>query len=310
MDDSGPVVIVELAASAAASPNVGALIDACTVALRRGECTMPREGTARSADAVATVTFRSSDPPEVLVEVRAVRSDTATSRDLVFRREDSENERWRSIGFTIASLAGVLGVQEAARPPPPEPPPLKPPVPERKPAPLPAPPVHLSPFRLGVRFELGPGLDRGPVRFGGALLAGYDLPGRVLSVWALAADAFRPSAVGSVDMNWARFGVGLSAAAPLFSNIEGRVALAVVLERLAASETEAATQVEQSRSRWLSGAELDASLRFPAATRFGGVLGGYVVRLSGGTAVVSHGVQLASSPATEGGLFAGVEVRL
>jgi hypothetical protein len=42
----------------------------------------------------------------------------------------------------------------------------------------------------------------------------------------------------------------------------------------------------------------------------GGVIGGYLVRLSGGTAVVSHGVELASSPGTEGGAFAGLEVRL
>lgn len=310
MDDSGPVVIVELAAEAAASPNVGALIDACTVALRRGKCTTAREGMTRPADAVAGVTFRSSDPTEVLIEVRAGPGDASTSRNIVFRREDSESEKWRSIGFTIASLAGVLGVQEAPPPPTPEPVPAKKPIPKEKPEPQPIALPRLSPFRVGARFELGPGLDNGPVRFGGALFAGYDLPGRVLGVWGLAGHAVRSSAVGDVDMTWSRFGIGLSGAAPLPLGVEGRAALGVVLERVAASETDATTRAVESRSRWLSGAELEASVRFPAATRFGGVLGGYVVHLSGGTAVVSHGVELASSPATEGGFFAGIEVRL
>jgi hypothetical protein len=306
MDDAGPVVIVELAAEAAASPNVGALIDACTVALRRGACTTANE-VGVSADAVAIVTFRSSDPTEVLVEVRADRANASTSRSIVFRHEDTESEKWRSIGFTIASLAGALGVQEAP-PPAPKPVPAPPPVPERKP-PRPTAPVRLSPFRIGARFELGPGLDNGPVRFGGALGVGYDLPGRVLGVWALAGHAVRSAAVGNVDMAWSRFGIGLSAAAPLLG-LEGRAALGVVLERVAASETDSTTQAEENRSRWLSGVESDASVRFPAASRVGGVLGGYLVRLSGGTAVVSHGVELASSAATEGGFFAGVEVRL
>jgi hypothetical protein len=310
MDDSGPVVIVELTAEAAASPNVATLIDACSVALRRGECTMPRRGaTTRAADAVAVVTFRSSEPTEVLVELRAGRGTASTSRDIVFRHEDSESEKWRSVGFTIASLAGALGVQEAPRPTR-EPPPATPPVPNEKTAPRSVAPLRFSPFRIGARLELGPGLDRGPVRYGGALVAGYDLPGRVLGAWALAGHAFRSQAVGSVDMKWSRFGIGLSAGAALPFGVEARVALGIVLERIVASETDAASRVEESRSRWLSGVELDGSVRFPAATRVGGVLGGYVVRLSGGTSVVSHGVMLASSPATEGGLLAGMEVRL
>jgi len=307
MDDSGPVVIVELAAEAAASPSVGTLIDACSVALRRGECTMARGGMNQPADAVAVVTFRSSDPTEVLVEVRAGRGNGATSRDIVFRREDSEGEKWRSIGFTIASLAGALGVQEAPRP---TPTPAKSSVPEEKPAPRPVAPVRLSPFRIGARFELGPGLDRGPVRFGGALVAGYDLPGHVLGACVLAGHALRPAAVGNVDMTWSRFGIGLSAGTALPFGVEARAALGIVLERIAASEIDATTRVEESRSRWLSGVELDGSVRVPAATRVGGVFGGYLVRLSGGTAVVSHGTELASSPATEGGFFAGMEVRL
>src|SRR5689334_10675022 len=113
MDDTGPVVIVELAAEAAKSQNVGTLIDACTVALRRGECTLSSGGSSVSAAAVAVVTFASSDPTEVTVEVRAAGpSGGTTSRDLLFRHEDSEGEKWRSIGFTIASLVGALGVQE------------------------------------------------------------------------------------------------------------------------------------------------------------------------------------------------------
>lgn len=315
-----PVIVVELPAEERASPNVATLLSACTVALRRGGCVLEeKNGEGRASNATAVVTFSSAERPRVLVEVTA-RGDggpSSTSRRIVFRAEDSESERWRSIGFTIASLAGALGVGEGEQPPP-EPAPA-PATPAETPNPVRAPEPHrprrqtsavpLPPVHAGARFEIGPGLDRGPPRLGGALFLGYDLPGRVLSASALAADAVRPLAAGDVDMTWMRVGIGLSASSPLPLESEGRVGLLVVAERIAADETEAVTLREESRSRWLSGMELDLGLRWPRSARVSGLIGGSLVRLSGGTAVVSHGVELASSPATEGGFFAGLEAR-
>jgi hypothetical protein len=157
---------------------------------------------------------------------------------------------------------------------------------------------------------MGPGLNEGPPRFGGALSFGYDLPGRAIGVGMVLAEALRPSAVGAVDMTWTRLGVGMSLSGALPFGTAGRAALLVVAERVAADETDPVTLAEESRSRWLSGVEADLSLRWPRLSRVGGIIGGYAVRLSGGTAVVSHGVELASSPATEGGFLAGIEFRL
>lgn len=317
MDDAAPVVVVELPGGERASPNVGTLLRACTVALRRGKCVLPHtESDDSAAEVTAVVTFQESERPSVLVELTANGdAGQSTSRQIVFRPEDSESERWRSIGFTIASLAGALGGAEPT--PEPEKPAPHPPVEAPKPAPPRAPiprsrpaSALLPPFHLGARFELGPGLDRGPPRWGGAIVVGYDLPGRVLSAWALLGDASSPGAARNIDMSWMRAGVGLSAQAPLPAELEGRAALIVVAERIAAHETDPATQFEDSRSRWQSGVELDLALRWPRTARVGGVVGGYVVSLSGGTAVMSHGAELASSPGTGVGAFAGLEVRL
>lgn len=322
MDDASPVVIVELPAEAQVSPNVKTLLKACTVALRRGACILssPDGESNPSANAVAVVTFEPEDRLQVLIEVGAQRERRPewTSRRIVFRPEDSEGEKWRSMGFTIASLAGALGVLERPEPAQAEPKPVAPPPPAPPPKRTEIPHEVVrrpkgatsAPFHLGARFEIGPGLDDGSGRLGGALFGGYDLPGGVLSASALVADAARTSAVSDVDLTWTRFGVGLSAAAKLPLRVEGRGGVLVALERIAATETDAASGSVQTRNRWLSGIELDVSARWPRASPVGGVIGAYLLRLSGGTAVVSHGVALASSPATESGVFLGIEVRL
>jgi len=323
MDDASPVVIVELPPDAQTSPNAKTLLKACTVALRRGACVLSAsEGEAPngSLEAVAVVTFSSADGLQVLIEVGTQRERRPkwTSRQLLFRPEDSDAEKWRSMGFTIASLAGALGIpeREAASEtpePPPRPPAPKaapPPAPKKRETPRPVRTQPLPPFHVGARFETGPGLDNGSFRFGGALFVGYDLPGGVVSLTALGEDAARAGAVADVDMAWTRFGLGLSAAAPLPLDVEGRAGLLIAVEQVGATETDAASQVEESRSRWVSGIELDVSTRWPRASPVGGLFGAYLFRLSGGTAVKSHGAVLASSPATEGGLFLGLEARL
>ena len=322
LDDASPIVIVELPADAQSHPNVKTLLKACTVALRRGECipsSPDGEAPGRSTEAIAVVTFVTSDRLQVLVEVGTQREGrpTWTSRQIVFRPEDSEAERWRSMGFTIASLVGALGIPEgsstepADTTPAPRAQPLAPAKIVEPPKREPRPPKPTQPghFHAGARFETGPGLDNGAFGFGGAVLLGYDLPGGVLAASALAASAARPGAVSDVDMTWTRFGVGLTVAARLPLDLEGRGALLVALERIAATEKDGASLAEETQSRWLSGVEVDVGARWPRTSPVGGLLGGYLVRLAGGTAVKSHGTVLASSPASEIGLFVGVEVR-
>lgn len=311
MGRMGPVVLVDLPAEQASSPRVPAMLSACTAALRHGECVLSNGDERADARAIAVVTWRDAAQLDVWIEVGARREGQAiwTSRRLDFHPEDAPEEQWRSIGFAIAGLAGALdpALPETA----PASPPLEPAPPavvahDTATAPKAARPL---PFRLGGRIEVGPGLDRGAWRVGGVAALEYDLPGQLISVVATAGDAEATGAIQSVDMNWARFGLGLAISTPLPAGAEGSAGVLFGLERIAATESDA-SGTSEAKSRWLGGAILDVNVRWPRSSQVGAVLGAQLVRLSGGTAVRSHGEPVASSPATETALLAGLDVRL
>jgi hypothetical protein len=310
MGRMGPVVLVDLPAEQASSPRVPAMLAACTAALRHGECVLSNGGERADARAIAVVTWRDAAQLDVWIEVGARREGQAiwTSRKLDFRPEDAPEEQWRSIGFAIAGLAGALdpALPEPAPASIPRPEPPSTVVAHDTATPKTARPL---PFRLGGRIEIGPGLDRGAWRVGGVAALQYDLPGQLISVVATAGDAEATGATQSVDMNWARFGLGLAISTPLPAGAEGSAGVLFGLERVAATESDA-SGTSEAKSRWLGGAILDVSVRWPRSSPVGAVLGGQLVRLSGGTAVRSHGEQVASSPATETALLAGLDVRL
>ena len=316
-----PTVVVMLPAEVTPA-EAQTLVATCTAALRAGQCIVGSDAD-DAAIAVATVVLAGKDSVHLAVDVRPVASAPARhpSRDLVFKEADPVEERWKSVGFAVASLSGggLEPIPEEEAPPvegtlrtvPPKAAPA-----ESKPAtetadraaPVAVPPPPLGRTRVSARFETGPGIEGGPWRVGGALGAGYDLGARVVGLSALVAYAREPVAVGNVGVSWFTLAAGASAAL-VFSRIEGRLGLSVGARFMRASETDPSTAEEQAQSRWLPAGIADLSLKWPAdgtLAIFSGVQG---MALSGGTAVQSHGMFVGASPAFELGLFVGAEVR-
>jgi hypothetical protein len=319
--DMSPTVVVMLPAEVA-PPEAQTLVAACTAALRTGQCIVGSDGDADTI-AVATVVLAGNDSVHLAVDVRADASTPARhpSRELVFKEADPIDERWKSVGFAIASLSGG-GIETSTGEEAPVESTLRTVAPKATSAePKPAsagsvdraiPVATVSPplgrARVNARFETGPGIEGGPWRVGGALGAGYDLGTRVVGLSALVAYAREPVAVSNVGVSWLTLGAGASAAL-VFFRIEGRIGLSAGARFIRASETDPSTGQEQARSRWLPAGLADLSLKWPAdgtLAIFSGVQG---VALSGGTAVQSHGMFVGASPAFELGLFVGAELR-
>jgi hypothetical protein len=106
-------VVVLLPAADVRGPDARALTAACTAALREGECVVS-ENAPPTAVAVATVTVRAAGKVHIDVDVRATGASPSRhpSRDLTFRDADPVEERWKSVGFAIASMSGAAAEAE------------------------------------------------------------------------------------------------------------------------------------------------------------------------------------------------------
>ncbi len=245
------VVVVELAPADAPPTLADALLDSCSVALRRGICARADTLEASSAQATAVIVWNGLD---VRIEVGVQREGRPlwVLRELSFSSSDPEVERWRAAGLTVASLVGE--VQPWVSAPQPKPP-------------LPAAPVQRkeeptlrSDANLGVSALVGPGLSSGGVRVGGKLDAAH-------RVWG---PAF---VLGSVDHS---VGLGTrqdlsvawtsAAASGLYmpdvaSGLELGASGGIVLQRMAASTKSEPTD---SGSQWDPGVALGVLARWPA----------------------------------------------
>jgi hypothetical protein len=101
-------VVVLMPAADARGPDARILAAACTAALREGGCIVG-DSAPKYAIAVATVTVRAGGKVHIDVDVRATDESPARhpSRELTFHDADPIDERWKSVGFAIASMSGV-----------------------------------------------------------------------------------------------------------------------------------------------------------------------------------------------------------
>jgi hypothetical protein len=105
-----PHIAIEIAEpSASVAPPVltVALVRACAVAVRDGECTLEHEGLNKERTTVAIVRW-DEDERSVRIDlaIRSGKEPRWTSRSLSFSEADERIERWRTVGLTIATLAG------------------------------------------------------------------------------------------------------------------------------------------------------------------------------------------------------------
>jgi hypothetical protein len=112
-----PTIAVDLPAADVASPYAQTLLDACTLGTQSlARCVAGHENADDQGLAVAIVTWNgpARTGAHVEVELRAGVEQRWRARDLAFSAVDPEVERWRTVGFAIATIAGNLVDHERA----------------------------------------------------------------------------------------------------------------------------------------------------------------------------------------------------
>jgi hypothetical protein len=245
------VVVVELAPADAPPTLADALLDSCSVALRRGTCARADTPEASPAQATAVIVWNGLD---VRIEVGVQREGRPlwVLRELSFSSSDPEVERWRAAGLTVASLVGE--VQPWVSTPQPEPPPPAAPVQRKDELTL------RSDANLGVSALVGPGLSSGGVRVGGKLDAAHRVWGPAFVMGAV------DHSVGlgtSEDLSLAWTSVAASGVymTDVASGLELGASGGLVVQRTAASTKSEPTD---SGSQWDPGLALGVLAKWPA----------------------------------------------
>jgi hypothetical protein len=296
-----PAVVIEIAPAQAASPYAPALVAACSEGVRlAGGCALEQDAETASPAAVAIVAWSGADRLGARVEVGTRGGDRASwhVREVTFSAQDREIERWRAIGFVVATLVG-----EALPPPEPAPvaeTPAAPPAPTPQPpsAPPPAhavaspppvaPPVATfrpRPLWIDVGALAQRGSEPGSPAAGISLRAHRRLtaPWTLTSAFAYAAEPSTPAGV-SLESATASAGVGASAfVAP--ARVVFELHLEAVGTFVAATAVDAATGASDHAARIVPGAREGASIAWMAGDALGIVAGADASEVASGTLV-------------------------
>ena len=293
-----PVVLIDIAPPESPPHLVETLVRACNDGLRYGECRVAEaaEGDAR---AVASVVWL--DEEQYCAEIGVLpagehQNDDSTVR-ICFESTDPEMERWRAVGFTIATLADR------------EEPPKAAPQPEPKP-PLPAPPQLPRGWAswLGLGVLVGPGLESGGARWGIRAAATQDLALSPL----LVTGAFRWSMSVSddpVSARWAGFSLGMGGHGTA-ADTRLSFRFEIIAENLSVVARDPFTGATDQGDRWVPGFLLGGGIAWPSRGPVALHLGGDAWRLRDGTAVTLFDRRVASWPAFGWSVVAGLDLRL
>ena len=166
-----PVVLVQIAPPDPEPQLVELLLDACSEGIREATCVLADEPSDGVTWGVAIVSWRARDETRARIEFgrRDDAADKWQSREVVFEPADTREERWRTVGYTVGTLAERDTPSEPSSLPEPEQVVASPPTPADESAapPVPAPqPDRDEWLRLGAALAGGPGLTDGPWRGG------------------------------------------------------------------------------------------------------------------------------------------------
>jgi hypothetical protein len=335
---AGPVLIVELPAEQTLRAEVAALMKACTEGLGEGRCEL--SSNVDSADGVAVVSLRGRDSLSALIEVgnRRAESRPWRSQELVFKEQDARVERFRTLGFAIATLyresrletptgearsankkkgtSSEAGAQSAT---------------SRSKgddagARLASDDANALGFRAPRRgstvFPRG-WLAAGAIsaydhelpsafRFGGQVTLGVapiELP-VLLNLSGSYAIGQVPAAEASppISLSWATLAVGTGGFVTLVRDLQVRVFLQGALVKLEAHATDP-DEGQQESQRWLMGGQAGVELVAWASQRWGFALGTQVQQLTGATTIAIHEQPVATVAALSAQLTLSLEFR-
>lgn len=285
-----PIVLVVVPVEAAAAPYVEQMLEACSAASHAGPCTL--ETTETEARARVQVTWSSP----VRVELEAFESDAEQSakRTLLFDASDAERERWRTVGFTAALMAG--GEQFADPEPHPAPGPGPAWEPDRDPAPNrdQRPHPHRDPVRIWALALMGNGLSTSP-RAGAEL--GIDvLPWKApLSFGVSAEYATTPKAPENLSARWFGVAAGPGWAFAPATDLGAMLRVEALLQQRSVT-AKRGPEVDVA-SEWVLGARLHADVVWPRDEAWAGVVGFNGCLFDGATTILREDKQVAEIPA-------------
>lgn len=286
-----------------------ALVDACATAMHEGSCALDSDPVKAPPTAVAIVRW-DADEKHVHIEVgKKDREESAwQNRELDFGDEDQRVERWRTVGLTIATLAGELTRAEA--------------VPARSEPSLE--PPHPSPRREPARDDRKSANARGAnlwVDAGGLVGTGLDTGAARLGVWAnvgVRLGRSRFVGLGSVDFATAETSPSLSVqwlsgAAGLGVDIGG--AEGPLLEPSIAIDVERVRATVSASDGTDSGSELEFGVRANAIFVWQLGLLSPLIGLRGWLdaepiRILVHRQYAGTAPSPGGLAFLGVRIRL
>ncbi len=263
------------------------MLDACSRAALPSPCVLRSEDNARAPSlVVATVTWNESGTA-VRVHVEATgQRGAALDQDLAFRDTDELEERWRSVGLTVGTLA-------ANAVPPPSP--VQPPPRAREPAR----PVRALRAQASLGTVAGPGFDNGPWRIGAWVRGDLALSPLPLSLFVDATHAQSAGRVRDVSGSWTTVAVGAGAFAEIDAlQLRLGVRLAGTGERIGAAARDSSTGQQAGGARWVPGARAGLELLWPFQGWVGLVAASDVWWTPSPTDVLVRGAAAASSPNT------------
>jgi hypothetical protein len=289
-----PLIVVEVGPEPIDGRAQTVLLEACTSGLARGRCVAADhrvDAATQRVSAFAVVSLVDEHTAEI--EVGRKRDGRArwVARSLSFRPLDEQLERQRTIGFTIATLAGDMDPELRREPAPSDPPaqqelPAATPTP-RPPVPHPGAPngdaakqdasrqtdaaAQRSPLRLSAQGVVGPGLQGEAPRAGGRLRCSW-LFAHGFSATGSASAAWAPEvAPTGVVPRWftLSFGPGYALSWRHF-RLDTRLELLV--EQLRVSAEHPVSRESDAAERSATGLAVGVDLAFPDEGHVGGLL--------------------------------------
>jgi len=296
-----PTIAVDLPAADVASPYAQTLLDACTLGTQSlARCVAGQQTTDDQGLAVAIVTWNGPARMGAHVEVglRTGVEPRWWARDLAFSAVDPEVERWRTVGFAIATIAGDLVEHERAE--------------SRREPTLPAPaaehasretpPVEdsrdSSPRSwLDTLFSVEAAAGSSPA-FGGELRFARSLRPESVFVTAAAAGTVRrldPDRLQILRLGIST-GIGL-VALRLGDRVRFTVRAGAALQLVQVTGTDTLTGASGQAGRWIVGLEEALDGSWMPSPRFGFVAGVQAGEATGAVDIRGHGHLLARLPA-------------
>ena len=307
-----PTIAVDLPPADVASPHAQALLDTCTLGAQlRARCVFGPPNPASDEDlAVATVAWDGPARTTAHIEVGLSAGEPRRWRDLSFSSGDAEVERWRTVGFAIATIAVDLIAQKgdapqdttsregpgrgssAPAPAVPEPTPVAPPR---------ADDTQRSAARswLDASFSADTGAGALPA-FGAELRFARMLDPERLFVTAAARCTLQLRDADRLSILRPAVSAGLGAVAlRLGERVRFTAHAGVLLQLVRVTGTDAGTGAAGEGGRWTPGLEEGFDGAWMASPSFGFVLGADATEVTGAVDIRAHGQPLARLPAVD-----------